>query len=243
MQITHRLLNGEAVDIGVPAATGLPRGTSIAVLALEGAGQMEVTGGRDGDLAFYLEVTGTTLDREVTLRDGRTLRHGRFAGDPAQGIGWAIPLEGHHLYGFTLPGVDIETLTGHLADVDLQVDPLGPVLTPTGRASWSLYRTQTVAQVVELDGAPLGPDGGGGRGFLLDVRRARTGQAPTARTGSGLRVKGGLLTRSGDDERHRYGVLESTDFVSYGLPGSDDAIDAVLTAMGELTVTLVGGAT
>lgn len=238
MQITHRLLNGEAIRIDVPDATGLPRGTSIAVLALEGAGQMEVTGGRDGDLAFFLELTGTTLERELTLRDGRTLRHGRFAGDPAQGIGWAIALEGHHIYGFTLPGADVEALTGYLADLDVQVDELGPVLTPTGRASWSPYRTQTVAQVVEL-GAPLGPDGGAGNGYLLDVRRARTGQAQRGGDGAGLQVRGGLLTRSGDQERHRYGVLESTDFVCYGLPGNDEAVDAVLTSMSELTVELV----
>src|SRR5699024_6519922 len=107
METTHRLLGGEAVRIDVPGASGLPGGTSIGVLALEGAGAMEVTGGREADLAFFLEVTGTSLAREVALRDGRTLRYGRFHDDPAQGLGWAVALEGgHHLFGHTVPVLD-----------------------------------------------------------------------------------------------------------------------------------------
>lgn len=237
METTHRLLGGEAVRIDVPGASGLPGGTSIGVLALEGAGAMEVTGGREADLAFFLEVTGTSLAREVGLRDGRTLRYGRFHDDPAQGLGWAVALEGgHHLFGHTVPVLDVEELTGFLADVDVQVDTLGPVLTPTGRTSWAAHRTQTVAQVVELTG-PLGADGSQGSGYLLDVRRTKSGHTPR-RDSSGLQVRGGLLTRSGDAEMHRYGILESADFVSYGLPGSDESVDAVLTSLAEVVVEL-----
>lgn len=237
MQTTHRLLNGEAVQIDVPDAVGLPGGTSLGVLALDGAGEMQVTGGRAPDLDFFLQVTGTALDREVGLRAGRTLRHGRYGGDPAQGVGWAVALGEHHLYGFTLPTVDLETLTGFLADVDLDADGLGLWLTPRDRVSWSPYRTLSVAQVVELSGS-LGGDGGGGVGYLLDSRRARTGYLDGDRPEAGTRVRGGLLTRSGADERHRYGVLESRDFVTYGLPGQDEGVDAVLTSLAEVVVEL-----
>lgn len=237
METTHRLLGGEGVRIDVPGASGLPGGTSISVLSLEGAGAMEVTGGREADLAFFLDVTGTDLSREVGLRDGRTLRYGRFHDDPAQGLGWAIALDGgHHLFGHTVPVLDVEELTGFLADVDVQVDTLGPVLTPTGRASWAAHRTHTVAQVVELSGT-VGADGSGGSGYLLDVRRTKSGHTPQ-RESAGMSVRGGLLTRSGEAEQHRYGILESTHFVSYGLPRSDEAVDAVLTSLSEVVVEL-----
>lgn len=238
MQTTHRLLGGEAVRMDVPDAVGLPGGSSIGVLALDGAGEMEVTGGRPADLAFFLEVTGTRLDRETTLRDGRTLRHGRFSADPAQGLGWSLDLDGHHLYGFTLASVDLEDLTGFLADVDVQIDTLGPVLTPTGRVTWSDYRTQKIAQVVELTGR-FGPDSDGGTGYLLDSRRTRTGRLQGDRPEAGVQVRGGLLTRSSAQERHRYGVLESAEFVSYGLPGQEEGVDAVLTSLSEVVVEVV----
>lgn len=238
MQTTHRLLNGEAVRIDVPDAVGLPGGTSLAVLALEGAGEMQVTAGRTADLDFFLQVTGTSLDREVALRGGRTVRHGRYSGDPGQGLGWSVALGEHHLFGFTLPGVDLEALTGFLADVDLDVDPVGPVLTPRGRVTWSPYRTLSIAQVVEL-GDASGGEGAGGFGYLLDSRRARTGHLDSDRPEAGVQVRGGRLSRSGEQERHRYGVLESRDFVSYGLPGQDEGVDAVLSSLSEVLVELL----
>ncbi|QFG67415.1 hypothetical protein [Ornithinimicrobium pratense] len=235
MQTTHRLLNGEAVRIDVPDAVDLPGGTSLGVLALEGAGEMQVTAGSPADLSFFLQITGTALDREVALRGGRMLRHGRYAADPAQGVGWAIDVGEHQLFGFTLPTVDLESLTGFLTDVDVQADPLGAVLTPGGRVTWSPYRTLSIAQVVEL---PPPAEGGGseGYGYLLDSRRARTGGLDGDRPG--VPVRGGRLTRSGEQERHRYGVLESRDFVTYGLPGEDEAVDLVLTSLSEVLVEL-----
>lgn len=235
MQTTHRLLSGEAVRIDVPDAVGLPGGTSLAVLALDGAGEMQVTAGRAADLAFFLQVTGTALDREVALRDGRTLRHGRYAGDPRQGIGWSMDLGAHHLFGFTLPAVDLEALTGFLGDVALEADEVGPVLTPRGRVTWSPYRTLSIAQVVELGEASEAD----GFGYLLDCRRARTGHLDSDRPAAGIPVRGGRLSRSGEQERHRYGVLESRDFVSYGLPGQDEGVDAVLSSLSEVLVELV----
>ncbi|WP_131103237.1 hypothetical protein [Ornithinimicrobium sufpigmenti] len=235
MQTTHRLLNGEAVRIDVPGAVGLPGGTSLGVLALDGAGEMQVTAGRAADLSFFLQVTGTALDREIGLRGGRTLQHGRYSGDPAQGIGWSMTVGEHHLFGFTLPTVDLEALTGFLADVDVQADPVGPVLTPSGRVTWSPYRTFSIAQVVELPPSPEG-DPNETLGYLLDSRRARTGDLDGDRPG--IQVRGGRLSRSGAQERHRYGVLESRDFVSYGLPGQDEAVDLVLTSLSEVLVEL-----
>ncbi|KUG52838.1 hypothetical protein AVL62_14815 [Serinicoccus chungangensis] len=236
MQTTHRLLSGEGVLVDVPDATALPGGTALAVLALEGAGQLEVTSGTEADLGFYLEVTGTTLQREVALRDGRSLRYGRLGGDPEQGLGWSVAVGAHHVYGSTVPAMDVEALSGYLADVDVREDRLGPVLTPTGRASWSPYRTQTLAQVVELAGT--GGGDGSPPGYLLDIRRARTGQLQGGRS-SGAPVRGGLLSRSSGEERHPYAVLESADFVTYGMPGSEEAVDAVIASMTEVTVGLV----
>lgn len=239
MQTTHRLLNGDGVRVDVPDATALPGGTALAVLALDGAGQLEVTSGTEPDLAFYLQVTGTTLDREVALRAGRVLRYGRLGGDPQQGLGWSVEVGGHRLYGSTVPTMDVEALTGYLADVDVQADPLGPVLAPAGRTSWSPYRTQTLAQVVELAGAEPSEDPGTGRpGYLLDIRRARTGQLQPGRS-SGAPVRGGLLSRASGEERHPYAVLESGDFVTYGMPGSEDVLDAVVTSMAQVAVELV----
>lgn len=237
METTHRLLSGDAVRVDVPDATALPGGTSLAVLALDGAGQLEVTSGVEADLAFYLEVTGTTLDREVGLREGRTLRYGRFGGDPQQGFGWAVAVEGHQVYGHTVPTMDVETLAGYLADIDVQADPLGPVLTPAGRTSWSSYRTQTLAQVVELAPAPA-VEGTGPMGYLLDIRRARTGQLQAGRS-AGAQVRGGLLARSSGEERHPYAVLESADFVTYGMPGSEEIVDTVISSMAQVSVDLV----
>lgn len=239
MQTTHRLLNGEVVRIDVPDAVALPGGTSLGVLALEGAGEMQVSAGRRADLDFFLQVTGTSLDRELALRSGGALRHGRYAGDPAQGIGWSMTVGEHELFGFTLPSLDLEALTGFLADLDVRPDALGPVLTPGGRVTWSPYRTLSIAQVVEL---PVPQEVGGGSdgfGYLLDVRRARTGYLDGDRPETGVRVRGGRLTRSGDEERHRYGVLEGRDVVSYGLPGQDEAIDVVLTSLSQALVELV----
>lgn len=232
MQTRRRLLNGEAALIDAPDAAGLPGGTAISVLALDGTGEMEVNGGREADLSFFLEVTGTTLERDLALRGGRTVRYGRFGGDPQQGLAWSIVLGGHHVYGFGLPTLTLEALAGFLTDVEMQADDLGAVLTPTGRTSWSQYRTHTLAQVVEL--APAAATG-----YLLDIRRARTGQLQTGRAESGVRVRGGLLTRSGDQEQHRYGILEGEDFISYGLPGTDEGVDAVLTSLSQLSVELI----
>ncbi|WP_298888689.1 hypothetical protein [uncultured Serinicoccus sp.] len=237
MHTEHRLLSGEGVRVDVPDATALPGGTALAVLALEGAGQLEVTSGTEADLGFYLEVTGTSLQREVALRDGRSLRYGRLGDDPQQGLGWAVAVGAHHVYGSTVPAMDVEALSGYLADVDLREDRLGPVLTPTGRTSWSPYRTQTLAQVVELAGAG-GAGGGGTPGYLLDIRRARTGQLQSGRS-SGAPVRGGLLSRSSGEERHPYAVLEGADFVTYGMPGSEEVVDTVIASMAEVTVELV----
>lgn len=243
MQASRRLLSGELVRIDVPDAAGLPDGTAIGVLDLEEFGQLEVTGGSEESLAVYLQLTGTTLDRELTLADGRVLRHGRFGGDPTQGFGWALEAgqgTGQHVYGFTYPFMELELLTAYLAEVTVRADGHGPWLELSGRVGWSAHRTRTVAQVVELDGA-LGADGGGGLGYLIDARLARTSfeTHDTDVTRQGVQVRGGALSRSSAQERHQYVVLESADFVSYGMPGGDGTVDAVARSMAEALVELV----
>jgi hypothetical protein len=242
MQTTRRLISGELVRIDVPDAVGLPDATSLGVLALEGLGQLEVTGGGDRSLAVYLELTGTILDRELTLGDGRVLRYGRFGGDPTQGFGWGLeagPGSRQHVYGFTYPFMELELLASYLADVQVQADDHGPWLELSGRVGWSVHRTETIAQVVELEGT-LGADASGGLGYLIDARRARAAGHgfDTERPGGGVRVRGGLLSRSAAQERHRYVVLESDDFVSYGMPGGDGAVEVVASSMADVLVEL-----
>lgn len=239
MQTMRRLLSGELVRIEVPDAGGLPAGTAIAVLELAGFGQLEVTGGGAHSLEVYLQLTGTALDRELGLADGRRLRYGRFGGDPDQGFGWALAAPGQQwVYGFTFPFMELELLASYLAEVEVHGDAQGPWLTLSGRVDWSGYRTRTIAQVVELEGT-LGADGGGGLGYLLDARRARTGTVDSQAPGGGVEVRGGLLSRSSAQERHRYVVLESQDFVSYGMPGGEGTVEAVAASMAQVRVELV----
>jgi len=88
-------------------------------------------------------------------------------------------------------------------------------------------RLHDVAQVVHL---------GSGHHALLDVRRTRNGV--TRPTGPGLDVAGGRLSRSAENERAHYAVLEAAAFVVYGIPGVEDDVDAVATTLSRLTAEL-----
>ena len=227
MQTTRRLLNGETLLLDVPDAAALPGSTTISVLSLDGV-ELEVNGGSSDDLDFYLSLSGTSLTEEVRLRGGEPLRCGRYGGDPASGWAFALRVGDHEVYGFTVPTMDLEELTAHLAQVDAEADPDGPALRPGGHVSWSTYRTHTVAQVVDLGAAD---------GYLLDLRRTRSGSTPPEGT-SGVQVRGGLLARSSGDERHAYAVLEAPAFVSYGIPGDQTDLDVVATSLASVTTEL-----
>ena len=225
MRTTRNLLNGETLVIDVPGADALPEPAAVSVLARDGT-ELELTSGRQVHLEHYLSASGTRLTHEVQLRDGTTLRHGRYGGDPDRGLAFSARVGDHEVYGFTVPTPDLEGLTAVLSHVDLVADPDGPALTPTGPVAWSCHRTHDVAQVVHL-----GPSR-----ILLDVRRTRSGT--TRPSGPGLDVRGGRLSRSAEDERVHYAVLETPSFVVYGIPGLEADVDAVSTTLSTVTAEL-----
>lgn len=226
MRTTRNLLNGEALLLDVPDAEAMPEPATVSVLAQDRL-ELELTSGGPGHLEHYLSASGSALTHEVQLRGGATLRHGRHGGDPAQGLVFSVRVGGHEVYGSTVPALDLEGLSALLSHVELADDPAGPVLTPTGPVGWSDHRTHDVAQVVHL---------AGGSWALLDVRRTRSGV--TRPSGPGLEVRGGRLSRSAEDERVRYAVLETSAFVVYGIPGTEADVDAVATTLSTVTAEL-----
>lgn len=226
MRINRHLLNGETLVLDVPGADRLPVPTAISVLSHDGR-ELEVNSGTADHLEHYLSTSGSTLTDEVGLRTGLQLRYGRYGGDPQQGLAFAVRVGDHEVYGFTTPEVDVEGLGALLSSVEMVPEGSGPVLTPLGEVSWSDYRTHDVAQVVRR------ADGGL---FLLDVRRARAGVTRPA--GPGVDVRGGRLSRSPEDERATYVVLETNDFIVYGIPGSEDGMEVVTDALSQITAEL-----
>lgn len=226
MRTTRRLLNGETLVLDVPDAETMPLSTAISVLTQDGL-ELELNTGGDVHLEHYLAMSGSALTGDLQLRNGLTLRHGRYGGDPAQGLAFSLRVGEHELFGFSVPSLDLEALGALLSQLEITADPAGPVITPSGSVEWSPFRTHDVAQVVTL---------AGGKNALLDVRRTRNGV--TRPSGPGLEVRGGKLSRSSEEERAAYAVLEASSFVIYGIPGSDDAVDAVVGALRQVTAEL-----
>lgn len=226
MRTTRRLINGETLVLDVPDAGSMPPATAISVLAQDGL-ELEVNSGGPGHLEHYLAVSGSTLTAEIQLRNGATLRHGRYGGDPAQGLAFSVRVGEHEVYGFTVPSLDLEGLSALLSQVEFTTHADGPAIAPGGSVTWSDFRTHDVAQVVQLDQ---------GRRALLDVRRTRTGG--TRPSGPGLDVLGGRLSRSAKDERAHYAVLEAAAFVIYGIPGTEEDVDALATSLSQVTAEL-----
>lgn len=226
MRTTRRLLNGETLVLDVPDAETMPLSTAISVL-IQDSLELELNTGAQVHLEHYLSTSGSTLTGELQLRNGLTLRHGRYGGDPAQGLAFSVRVGEHEVFGFSVPSLDLEALGALLSQVDMTADPAGPVITPTGTVEWSPFRTHDVAQVVSL---------AGGKNALLDVRRTRNGVSRPS--GPGLDVRGGKLSRSPEEERAAYAVLETSSFVVYGIPGSEDDIDVMTGALSQLTAEL-----
>jgi hypothetical protein len=225
MRTTRRLLNGDTVTLDVPSATALPESTAIGVLSLDGA-ELELTSGSPAALEFYLSLSGSALTGQLSLRSGPVLRHGRYGGDPASGLAFAVAVGDHEVYGFTPPSMDAETLAGFLTQVGFEPGRQGPALRLGGGVTWSTYRTHTLAQVVRT---------GDERGLLLDVRRTVN---PRLSGSAGIDVKGGRLSRSAPEERHAYAILEATDFVTYGIPGDESDLDMVAGVLAQVTTEL-----
>ncbi|AXH97183.1 hypothetical protein [Ornithinimicrobium avium] len=226
MRTTRTLLNGDVLVLDVPDAETMPAPAAIGVLARDGL-ELEITTGGPGHLEHYLSVSGTRLTGEVQLRHGATLRHGRHGDDPARGLVFALRTGDHEIYGTTVPGMDLEGLTSFLSHVEVATGPAGPVLTPAAPVGWSEHRTHDVAQVVRVVG---------GARILLDVRRTRNGL--TRPSGPGLDVRGGRLSRSADDERVHYAVLETPAFLVYGIPADEEHVDAAATTLSTVTAEL-----
>lgn len=226
MRTTRRLLNGETLVLDVPSAQELPPSASISVLAQDGL-ELELNSGGPGHLEHYLSVSGSTLTDQVQLRQGTTLRYGRYGGDPASGLAFSVQVGDHEVFGFTVPSLDLEGLSALLSQVEFTADPAGPVLTPGGSVDWSPFRTHDIAQVALLDS---------GQRTLLDVRRTRNGV--TRPSGPGLDVRGGRLSRSSEEDRAHYAVLETAAFVVYGIPGTEGDLDEVATTLGQVTAEL-----
>ena len=226
MRTTRRLFSGETLVLDVPAAQALPPSASISVLTQDGV-ELEVNSGGTGHLEHYLSVSGSTLTDTVQLRQGETLRYGRHGGDPASGLAFSVQVGDHEVFGFTVPSLDLEGLSALLSQVTFTADPAGPVLEPGGSVEWSPFRTHDVAQVAQL---------ASGQHALLDIRRTRNGV--TRPSGPGLQVRGGRLSRSAEEDRALYAVLETSAFVVYGIPGTEGDVDEVASTLSETTAEL-----
>lgn len=231
MKRERRLLNGELLTVEVPGAQDLPPSQTFSVVMVDGV-EVELNSGSERDLTHYLEVSGTTLTSESTLRGGERLRHGRWGGDPRGVLAFAVTVGEHEVYGFT-PRADAESLAAWLSSVTWHADSTGPSLDlGSAGVEWSPYRTHTTAQTVVAPGSP---------GYLLDLRRARSdGFGGGKAQNSGQQVTGGLLSRSGQDEREAFVVLETPDVVCYGLPSVPEDLDTVATSLSQVTVAISG---
>lgn len=229
MKSERRLLSGDTVSVEVPDARELPPSQCFSVLMVAGA-ETELNSGNTADLEHYLEVSGTTLTSESTLRDGYRLRYGRWGGDSRGVLAFTLGVGEHEVYGFTVDS-DPETLAGWLSALSWSPDAAGPAVDPAGASEieWSPYRTHVLAQTVVHDASP---------GYLLDIRRARSDGFGGKVEATGQRVAGGLLSRSGRDEREPFVVLETPDVVCYGLPTLEDQLDAVATSMSGVRISV-----
>lgn len=228
MQVQRILVNGDRAVVTVPDAAALPDAVATGVLYADG-NELEVNTGSTTALAFFLDSTGTTLSADLTLRSGATMTVGPRGGDAASGQCYSVAVGRDRLFGFSAPATSVETLAGWLSQVELRPLRAGIAARPTGAVGWSPYRTFSVAQQVALTD---------GTSYLLDLRRVRAGRAPKRKDGTGIPVRGGVLSRSAPAEEQPHVVLESEAFVSYGIPLGPASLDRVATSMAQVTTVL-----
>ena len=227
MEAERILVNGDRAVVTIPDASALPSAVATGVLFADGS-ELEVNAGGEAALAFFLDTTETAFTSTLTLRGGAALRMGSRGGDAGAGRCFGIAVGKSHLFGWATPSTSVETLAGWLSSVDAQALGSGIQVRPGGHVSWSPYRTFSVAQQVDL---------ADGSGYLLDLRRIRADRPPR-KEGGGLRVRGGLLTRSAPSEEQPHVVLESAAFVSYGIPIGAASLDRIATSMASATTVL-----
>ncbi|CAM3897609.1 hypothetical protein [Janibacter anophelis] len=226
MRTRTRMLDGELLDVDAPGAATLSTATAVSVVDVDST-ELELTAGPLEVLEFFLSSTSTTLDRQVTLRNQLTMRHGALGGTPRHGRAFAVEVAEHRVFGSVPPGLALDDLTAWLGRMTFASTREGARVDLGPGQSWSATRAHAVAQHVGLDADT---------GYLLDVRRARTRSA-RART-AGHAVRGGSLSRSPRSDEHRHVVLDAPEFVSYGLPLAATSLDEVATSMSTLTTEL-----
>ena len=224
MKTSIRLLNGDLVTIDVPGAATMPPASAVSVVETDGV-ELELTSGTPAILDFFTSSTGSVLGHEVTLRGGETLRIGALGGDPQHGRAFALSVGEDAIFGSCAPGLAVEELAAWLGRMTFRSTAQGPTVTPGRGQAWAAARAHAVAQQVIL---------GGSRGYLLDVRRAE-GAAMAPQRSQGVPVRGGRLMRSPAADEHRHVILDTSDFVAYGLPFDSTSLDEVATSMSRVT--------
>lgn len=223
MRYQTSLLTGEPVSIDVPDGT-LARPVRTSVLIDSGV-ELEVNAGAAEAADFYLESTRTRLSGSVQLAGGMSLRTGALGGDPKAGLGYRVTASADEvLFGSAAPSMTLEALARTLAAARIGRGPRGVQMAPSGPAAWSPYRSHDLNQSVRLSAAD---------GYLLDVRRVGQRGAPSK---VGVRVRGGRLTRSAPGSPSHV-VLETTDFVVYGVPKGATSLDRLATSMSRVEVS------
>ncbi len=228
MEAERILVNGDRAVVTVPDASALPDAVATGVLYTDRQ-ELEVNAGTKAAREFFVTSTATTLSVNLTLRSGAALTVGPRGGDARAGHCYSVAVGQNCLFGYASPSTSVETLASWLSSMELHASGPGIAVRPSGPVGWSPYRTFSVAQQVDL------PDG---TAYLLDVRRVRADRAPRRREGGGVKVHGGVLSRSSPTEEQPHVVLESDAFVSYGIPIGAVSLDRVATSMSELTTVL-----
>lgn len=224
MKTSIRLLNGDLVSIDVPDSATMPPASAVSVVETDGV-ELELTSGIPIVLEFFTSSTGTVLDHEVTLRGGETLRYGALGGDPQHGRAFALSVGEDRIFGSCATSLTVEELAAWLGRMTFRSTAQGPTATPGRGQAWAAARAHSVAQQVIL---------GGSQGYLLDVRRAKRAAMAPQRS-QGVAVRGGRLMRSPAADEHRHVILDTTDFVAYGLPFGATSLDEVATSMSQVT--------
>ncbi|MGA8047967.1 MAG: hypothetical protein WCA30_17035 [Dermatophilaceae bacterium] len=224
MQTRTTLLSGETLTLstGDRTVADVGRPTRCSVLLVDGV-ELEVHASDPDAADFFFAATGSTAGAPLRLRGGQQLVVGAYGSRPGQGPAYRVDTGGEALFGVSPPGMGREALAAALSDAGIGPGSAGTRMRPGGRTAWSPLRSHDVAV------SALAP---GGRPVLLDVRRAVRPSSPGRR---GRPVRGGWLSRSDPSERPHV-VLETPDAVAYGLPPSDDDLDAAVAVLADLRI-------
>lgn len=220
MRVDTTLLNGDSLALSVPDATALSTPVRTSVLAAAKT-ELEVNTGDGAALDFYLESTGSELTSKITLRSGMRLRSGPLGG--GTGLIFVLDVGRQAIFGPAPPGLALSDLAEVLIDARPESGADGPVLRPHGKVSWSPSRTHDLVVSADISGGA----------YVLDVRRAFADETEEL---AGAKVKGGTLSRSQPGES-RHVILNTPNYVIYGIPTPNTDVDVLVTSMADVTVS------